>query len=42
MKVFTPGRRKWATVLLGACLFFAPWILGTSQDEASSMEPASP
>jgi hypothetical protein len=36
MKVFTPRRRKWATVLLGAYLFIAPWIFGTSGDEASS------
>jgi hypothetical protein len=36
MKVFTPRWRKWATVLLGACLFVAPWILGTSGDRASS------
>jgi hypothetical protein len=36
MKVFTPKWRKWATVLLGAYLFIAPWIFGTSGDEASS------
>ena len=36
MKVFTPGWRKWATVVLGAYLFLAPWIFGTSGDEASS------
>jgi uncharacterized membrane protein len=36
MKVLTPKWRKWATVLLGAYLFIAPWILGTSGDEASS------
>ena len=36
MKVFTPRWRKWATVLLGAYLFLAPWIFGTSGDEASS------
>src|SRR5215217_9557640 len=30
MKVFTPRRRNWATVLLGAYLFIAPWIFGTS------------
>ena len=29
MKVFTPRRRNWATVLLGAYLFIAPWIVGT-------------
>ena len=32
----TPTWRKWATVLLGAYLFIAPWVLGTSRDEASS------
>ncbi len=36
IKVFTPRWRKWATVLLGAYLFVAPWILGTSGDRASS------
>jgi hypothetical protein len=36
MKVFTPRRRNWATVLLGAYLSIAPWIFGTSGDEASS------
>jgi hypothetical protein len=36
MKVFTPRRRNWATVLLGAYLFIAPWIFGTFGDEASS------
>jgi hypothetical protein len=36
MKVFTPRWRKWATVLLGAYLFTAPWIFGTSEGEASS------
>ena len=36
MKVFTPGRRNWTTVLLGAYLFIAPWIFGTFGDEASS------
>jgi len=36
MKVFTPRQRNWATVLLGAYLFIAPWIFGTSGDEASS------
>jgi hypothetical protein len=36
MKVFTPRWRKWTTVLLGAYLFMAPWIFGTSEDEASS------
>jgi hypothetical protein len=36
MKVFTPRWHKWATVLLGAYLFVAPWILGTSGDKASS------
>jgi hypothetical protein len=37
MKVFTPRRRTWATVLLGAYLFTAPWIFGTFGDEASSV-----
>jgi SPW repeat len=36
MKVFTPRRRKWATVLLGVYLFIAPWIFESSEDEASS------
>jgi hypothetical protein len=36
MKVFTHAWRKWVTVLLGAYLFVAPWILGTSGDRASS------
>jgi hypothetical protein len=36
IEVFTPGWRKWANVLLGAYLFVAPWILGTSGDRASS------
>jgi SPW repeat len=36
MKVFTHTWRKWTTLLLGAYLFIAPWILGTSGDEASS------
>jgi hypothetical protein len=36
MKVFTPRRRNWTTVLLGAYLFIAPWIFGTLEDEASS------
>ena len=36
MKVFTPRRRNWATVLLGAYLLIAPWIFGTFGDEASS------
>ncbi len=36
MKVFIHAWRKWATVLLGAYLFVAPWILGTSGDRASS------
>ena len=36
MKVFTPRRRNWATVLLGAYLFITPWIFGTFGDEASS------
>ena len=36
MKVFTPRRRNWATVLLGAYLFIAPWIFGTIGNEASS------
>jgi hypothetical protein len=37
MKVFTHAWRKWATVLLGAYLFVAPWILGTPGDRASSV-----
>jgi hypothetical protein len=37
MKVFTPRRRNWATVMLGAYLFIAPWIFGTFGDEASSV-----
>jgi hypothetical protein len=36
MKVITPRRRKWTTVFLGAYLFIAPWLFGTSEDEASS------
>jgi SPW repeat len=36
MNVFIPRRRKWATVLLGAYLVIAPWIFGSSGDEASS------
>jgi hypothetical protein len=36
MKVFTPRRRNWTTLLLGAYLFIAPWIFGTLGDEASS------
>jgi SPW repeat len=36
MKAFTTGWRKWATMSLGAYLFIAPWIFGTSEDEASS------
>ena len=36
MKVLTPTWRKWTTVLLGAYLFIAPWIFGTSGDEVSS------
>src|SRR5215213_10867008 len=36
MKVFTPRRRNWTTVLLGAYLSIAPWIFGTLEDEASS------
>jgi hypothetical protein len=36
MKVITPRRRKWTTVSLGAYLFIAPWLFGTSEDEASS------
>ena len=36
MKVFTPMWRKWATVLLGASLFIAPWIFGSFVDGASS------
>ena len=36
MKVLTPRWRKWATQLLGAYLFIAPWIFGTSEGEASS------
>jgi hypothetical protein len=36
MKVITPRRRKWTTVFLGAYLFIAPWIFGTSGDRASS------
>ncbi len=36
MKVFTPRRRNWTTLLLGAYLFIAPWIFGTIGNEASS------
>jgi hypothetical protein len=36
MKTFTTRWRKGATVSLGAYLFIAPWIFGTSEDEASS------
>jgi hypothetical protein len=36
MKVITPRRRRWTTVFLGAYLFIAPWLFGTSEDEASS------
>jgi hypothetical protein len=36
MKVMTPTWRKWTTVFLGTYLFTAPWIFGTSGDEASS------
>ena len=36
MKVLSPAWRKWTTVLLGAYLFTAPWIFGTSEAETSS------
>ncbi len=36
MKVITPRRHKWTTVFLGAYLFIAPWLFGTSEDEPSS------
>jgi hypothetical protein len=37
LTLLTPRRwRKWTTVLLGAYLLTAPWILGTSGDEATS------
>lgn len=36
MKAFVVGWRKWATVLLGAYLFFAPWNFGASEDKVSS------
>ncbi len=36
MKVFATEWRKWATMSLGAYLFIAPWIFGTSGDKASS------
>jgi hypothetical protein len=36
MKAFTSRWRKWATVLLGVYLVIAPWIFGTSGDDASS------
>lgn len=35
MEVLIPAWRKWTTVLLGAYLFTAPWILGISGAEAS-------
>jgi hypothetical protein len=37
MKLLAPTWRTWTTVLLGAYLFTAPWILGTSGAEASSV-----
>jgi hypothetical protein len=36
MKVITPRRRKWATVLLGVYLFITPWVFESSEAEASS------
>jgi hypothetical protein len=37
MKVFTPRRRKTATVLLGVCLFIAPWIFEVPEVEMTSV-----
>jgi SPW repeat-containing protein len=36
MKVFATEWRKWATMSLGAYLFIAPWIFGSSGDKANS------
>lgn len=36
MSAFAKRWRHWATVLIGGYLVFSPWILGASEDEASS------
>ncbi len=36
MSAFAKRWRDWATLLIGGCLIFTPWIFGTSGDEASS------
>ena len=37
MELLIPTWRKWTTVLVGAYLFTAPWIFGTSGDGAGSV-----
>ncbi len=35
MSAFAKRWRDWATLLIGVCLIFTPWIFGASGDEAS-------